>query len=261
MPRFASIVEYNGSDYCGWQRQKSLPSVQETIEKSIRNLEPDLSHITAAGRTDTGVHARGQVIHFDLNKDRSEQTLVAAINANLRPAKIAVLSTRKVPSDFHARFSATKRIYIYRAIVRSTPLVFERGFACHIYRNLDIKAMSQGASHLIGKHDFTSFRSTHCQALSPIKTLDELLIDWQQQPSGKEYIFMLAAKSFLHKQVRSIVGTLIQIGLGKLEPLAMKDILAARDHKACGTLAPPEGLYLKEVCYDPNPFLPTPSTK
>ena len=254
MPRFALIVEYNGSDYCGWQRQKSLPTVQETIENSIRKLEPDLSHITAAGRTDTGVHALGQVIHFDLKKDWGPQTLVAAINANLRPAKIAVLKSRKVESDFHARFSAVKRTYLYRAIVRSSPLVFEKGFAWHIYKELDIEAMSQGASHLLGNHDFTSFRSTHCQALSPVKTLDKIQIDSTLKSNGKEYTFILEAQSFLHKQVRSIVGTLIRVGMGNLVPLDMKKILVAKDRQTCGPLAPPEGLYLKEVSYDPDPF-------
>ena len=254
MPRFALVVEYNGSDYCGWQRQKSLLTVQETIENSIRKLEPDLSHVTAAGRTDTGVHALGQVIHFELKKDWAPQTLIAAINANLRPAKIAVLKSRKVESDFHARFTAVKRTYLYRAIVRSSPLVFEKGFAWHIYKELDIEAMSQGASHLLGNHDFTSFRSSHCQALSPIKTLDTIYIDSSLKPSGKEYTFILKAQSFLHKQVRSIVGTLIQVGMGNLAPLDMKKILVAKDRQACGPLAPPVGLYLKEVSYDPDPF-------
>lgn len=254
MPRFALVVEYNGSDYCGWQRQKSLLTVQETIENSIRKMEPDLTHITAAGRTDTGVHALGQVIHFDLKKDWPQQTLVAAINANLRPARIAVLKSRKVDSDFHARFSAVKRTYLYRAIVRSTPLVFEKGFAWQVYKDLDIKAMSNGASHLIGNHDFTTFRSTHCQAMSPIKTLNNIQIDSRIGPSGKEYNFILEAPSFLHKQVRSIVGTLIRVGMGNLEPLDIKRILTARDRKECEPLAPPEGLFLKKVSYDPDPF-------
>ncbi len=254
MPRFALILEYNGSDYCGWQRQKALLTVQDAIENSIRKLEPDFSHITAAGRTDTGVHALGQVIHFDLCKDWSSQTLVAAINSHLRPAKIAILKSTKVGEDFHARFSAVKRTYLYRVIVRSSPLVFEKGFAWHIYKDIDLEAMTQGASHLIGKHDFTTFRSSHCQALSPVKTLHKIHIDCHMKPLGKEYNIILEAPSFLHKQVRSIVGTLIRIGMGNLAPQNMKKILEAKDRKACGPLAPPEGLYLKEITYNPDPF-------
>ncbi len=254
MSRFALVLEYNGSDYCGWQRQKLQPSVQEAIENAICKLEPDFSHVNAAGRTDTGVHAMGQVIHFDMNKDWSSQTLLKAINSQLRPAKIAVLKSTKVDSDFHARFSAIKRTYLYKVIIRSSPLVFKRGLAWQIYKDLDMDAMTQGASFLVGHHDFTSFRSTHCQALSPVKTLDKLQIQDELLSSGKQYNFTLEAPSFLHKQVRSMVGTLVSVGLGNLAPRNIKQILVAKDRSKCGPLAPPHGLYLKEVCYNPDPF-------
>ncbi|MCY4186572.1 MAG: tRNA pseudouridine(38-40) synthase TruA [Rhodobacteraceae bacterium] len=254
MPRFAMLVEYNGEAYCGWQRQKAQSSVQETIENAIRKLEGDLPHITAAGRTDTGVHALGQVIHFDLKKDWLPQTLIAAINANLRPSRIAVLKASEVAEDFHARFSAVKRTYLYRVIVRSSPLVFESGLAFQIYKDLDLADMIKGASHLMGKHDFTTFRSAHCQALSPVKTMNNIQIDNILSPSGKEYEFILEAPSFLHKQVRSIVGTLIKVGMKNLDPDDVKTILEARNRQECGPLAPPKGLYLKKVTYDHDPF-------
>ncbi len=261
MPRFAMVVEYNGEAYCGWQRQKSQSSVQETIENAIRKLEGDLPHITAAGRTDTGVHALGQVIHFDLKKDWSPQTLKAAINANLRPSRIAVLKTSEVDEDFHSRFSAVERTYLYRVIVRSSPLVFENGLAWHIYKDLDLTGMTKGATYLMGKHDFTTFRSAHCQALSPVKTMNNIQIDSCMRSSGKEYEFILEAPSFLHKQVRSIVGTLVKVGMKNLGPRDVKTILEARNRQECGPLAPPEGLYLKKVTYDPDPFSGTETSK
>jgi tRNA pseudouridine38-40 synthase len=254
MPRYALKIEYDGGPFSGWQRQSGQPSVQETIETALRRLDVDMPGIAAAGRTDAGVHATGQVAHCDLAKDWDPFRLSEALNWHLKPAPIAILATAPVPEDFHARFSATERRYTFRLVARRAPVVHDRGRVWQVLGPLDIGAMRRAAAHLIGHHDFTTFRSTMCQSASPVKTLDEISIDEIEIPHGREYLFHLSARSFLHNQVRSIVGTLERVGAGGWAPERVKAALAARDRAACGPVCPPQGLYLTGVSYPTDPF-------
>ncbi len=254
MPRFAALVEYDGSEFSGFQRQKYQFTVQEAIENALQTLQPDFSYLTGAGRTDSGVHALGQVIHFDMLQPWNPDNLTRAVNGNLHPHKISILKTVRVDDRFHARFSAQKRTYLYRIVSRSEPLVFESAHIWQVHRELDLEAMQDGARYLTGKHDFTTFRSTHCQSSSPVKTLDSITIEKLPCTNGWEFRFTLKALSFLHKQVRSIVGTLERVGVGKWAPDDVKAVLLARNRKACGPLASPQGLFLQKVDYEPNPF-------
>ncbi|MCB1367343.1 MAG: tRNA pseudouridine(38-40) synthase TruA [Rhodobacteraceae bacterium] len=254
MPRYAHKLEYDGSPFCGWQRQQAHPSVQQALEEALRKLDANVPSIAAAGRTDAGVHATGQVAHCDMQRDWDPFRLSQALNFHLKPAPVAVLATALVPDDFHARFSATGRRYLFRLISRRAPLVLERGHLWQVGHDLDLGAMHAAASHLIGKHDFTTFRAAQCQAASPVKTLDRLEIEAISGAYGTEYRFTLAARSFLHNQVRSIVGTLERVGAGNWTPAQVKAALEARDRAACGPVCPPHGLYLTGVSYSEDPF-------
>lgn len=252
MPRFALIVEYHGGPFRGWQRQKGQPSVQQAVETALRRLEPDAPGIAAAGRTDAGVHATGQVAHCDLSRDWDPFRLMEALNHHLRPDPVAVLRAIPVAPDFHARFSAVGRRYLYRIHQRRAPLTLQRGLAWQVRRELDIDAMRAAAGHLLGRHDFTTFRSVMCQAESPVKTLDALEIARSGIPGGQEIRMSFRARSFLHNQVRSIVGTLERVGAGGWPPERVAQALAARDRAACGPVAPPDGLTLTGVEYPPE---------
>lgn len=256
MPRYALKLEYHGGPFAGWQRQSGQPSVQAAVEAALARLDPAAPAIAAAGRTDAGVHASGQVAHCDLAKDWEPFRLMEALNWHLKPAPVAVLAAARVADDFHARFSATERRYLYRIVARRAPLTLEAGLAWRVLRPLDAEAMRDAATHLIGRHDFTTFRSTLCQSKSPVKTLDEIGIDAVAIPHGVEYRFRLRARSFLHNQVRSIVGTLERAGAGAgaWSPADVKAALEARDRAACGPVAPPGGLCLTGVAYPEDPF-------
>jgi tRNA pseudouridine38-40 synthase len=254
MPRFALKLEYHGAPFAGWQRQASEPSVQAALEAALRRLEPDAPGVMAAGRTDAGVHATGQVAHADLARDWDPFRLAEALNHHLRPDPVAVTAAARVADGFHARFSAVERRYLYRIVARRAPLVHERGLAWRVRQPLDAAAMRAAAAHLVGHHDFTTFRSSICQSASPVKTLDEIDLVETVRVDGVEYRFRLRARSFLHNQVRSIVGTLERVGAGRWRPEDVAAALAARDRSACGPVAPPEGLYLTGVRYPEDPF-------
>ena len=245
MPRYKLTLEYHGAPFVGWQRQENGPSVQGALEAALRALEPDAPAIAGAGRTDAGVHATGQIAHCDLARDWEPFRLAEALNWHLKPAPVAVLAVARVADDFHARFSATGRRYLYRMVCRRAPLTVERGLAWRLPHDLDAAAMQAAADLLVGKHDFTTFRSTQCQAASPVKTLDEFRIE----RAGEEIRFHLAARSFLHNQMRSLVGTPERVGAGKWPVERVAEALAARDRADCGPVAPPDGLYLTEVIY------------
>ncbi len=255
MPRYAFKIEYDGHPFAGWQRQPDQPSVQQTMENALRKLDKSFTTLTAAGRTDAGVHATAQVAHADLERDWDPYRLLQAVNYHLKPNPIAVLACAPVSDDFHARFSATERRYMFRIVNRRAPLTHDRGLAWSVGRVLDLDAMREAAAHLVGHHDFTTFRSTYCQAASPMKTLDELRIDPHDIPYGIEYRFHIRARSFLHNQVRSFVGSLEQVGGGTWMPDDMRKALEARSREACGPVCPPYGLYLDDVTYkDGDPF-------
>ncbi|SLN60181.1 tRNA pseudouridine synthase A [Roseivivax jejudonensis] len=254
MPRYALMVEYDGRPFSGWQWQDDRPSVQGAIEAALARLEPDLPRIAAAGRTDAGVHARGQVCHCDMAKDWAPDTFRDALNHHLKPAPVAIVAAAAVDDAWHARFSAVERRYLFRVLNRRPRATLEAGQAWQVQRPLDVAAMRAGAAHLVGHHDFTTFRSTLCQAKSPVKTLDALEIHDVSGPAGREVHVTLRARSFLHNQVRSIVGTLERVGTGAWPPEAVLRALAARDRAACGPVAPPHGLYLTGVGYPAEPF-------
>ncbi len=254
MPRYALKVEYHGGPFAGWQRQAAQPSVQAALESALARLEPGAPAVAAAGRTDAGVHATGQVAHCDLGREWEPFRLMEALNWHLKPAPVAVLAAARVADDFHARFSAIERRYLYRIVARRAPLTLEAGLAWRVLRPLDAEAMRAAAAHLTGHHDFTTFRSTLCQSKSPLKTLDEIGIEELEIPHGREYRFRLRARSFLHNQVRSIVGTLERAGAGAWAPGDVRAALAARDRAACGPVAPPDGLCLTGVSYPADPF-------
>ena len=254
MPRYAFKIEYDGAPFVGWQRQQSQVSVQGSIEKALSNLENKEHAIVGAGRTDAGVHAKCQVSHCDLDKQWEPFRLSEALNFHLRPLPIAVVDCALVDKDWHARFSALERKYLFRLLVRRAPSTHEAGLVWQIGHSLDLAKMVEASKYLIGQHDFTTFRSSICQAQSPIKTLDEIKIDRIEGWSGYEFRFQLRARSFLHNQVRSFVGTLERVGAGSWDPIDVKKALEARDRSACGPVSPPHGLYLTDVVYEPNPF-------
>lgn len=254
MPRYAFQIEYDGGPFAGWQRQAVLPSLQAAVEAALARLEPGPHTIAAAGRTDAGVHATAQVAHADLTKDWDPFRLSEALNFHLKPQPVAIVACARVADDFHARFSAIERRYLFRLVARRAPVVHDRGRVWQVLNPLDAEAMRAGAAHLIGQHDFTTFRSTLCQAKSPLKTLDEIRIEEIARPQGHEYRFHLRARSFLHNQVRSIVGTLERVGAGSWDPADVQAALEARDRAACGPVCPPQGLYLCGVGYPEDPF-------
>lgn len=254
MPRYALKIEYDGGPFNGWQRQSGgQPTVQAAVEAALAQLDAPQT-IAAAGRTDAGVHGLGQVAHCDLTKDWDTFRLIGAVNAHLRPAPVSVVALAQVPDDFHARFSALERRYLFRLVQRRAPVTHDRGLVWQVLHALDLQAMQAGATHLIGHHDFTTFRSSLCQANSPLKTLDEVSITAHDYPHGTEYRFILRARSFLHNQVRSIVGTLERVGVGSWAPGDVGRALVAKDRAACGPVCPPEGLYLTDVGYLVDPF-------
>ena len=245
MPRYRLTIEYDGSGYAGFQAQDGLPTVQGAIETAIRGFCGQTVRIAAAGRTDSGVHATGQVVHVDLDKAWPAETVMNALNAHLVKEAVAVLDSTLVADDWHARFSATGRRYLYRILNRPGRPALERGKVWHVRKPLDADAMQAAAQTLVGHHDFTTFRDLACQSKSPVKTLDVARIS----RVGEEVHLVFEARSFLHRQVRSMTGTLVEVGLGRWTPADVAEALAARDRTACGPVAPSEGLYLTGVAY------------
>ena len=245
MPRFKLLIEYDGTPFVGWQAQDNGVSVQGAIAAAVTAFSGDTVPVQGAGRTDAGVHALGQVAHVDLVKDWDTDTVRDALNFHLRPQPIAVLSAERVGEDFDARFSATKRHYLYRIVNRRADLALEANRSWRVGRPLDTEAMHAAAQRLVGRHDFTTFRAAECQAKSPVKTLDRLDVT----RNGEELNVTAAARSFLHHQVRSIVGSLVHVGEGKWSAGDLAAALAARDRARCGQVAPPQGLYLVRVEY------------
>lgn len=243
--RIKLTIEYDGTHFSGWQRQENASSIQESIEKAIQAFTGESATLFVAGRTDAGVHAQGQVAHVDIPERFDARTIQRAINAHVRPHPIAIIDVRETHSEFHARFDAKRRHYLYKIINRPAPLTFEKNLAWHVPYPLDIKAMQEGGNHLVGRHDFTTFRTVHCQAKCPIRTLDTLHITQQDTAIHVR----LEAQSFLHHQVRNIVGTLTLVGSGKWPPQHVKEALEARDRTAGGPTAPADGLYFMHVAY------------
>lgn len=255
MPRYALKVEYDGAPFAGWQRQADQASVQGAIEAALAKLEKRAHTIAAAGRTDAGVHAIGQVAHCDMQQDWDPFRLSEALNYHLKPDPVAITACAVVGDDWHARFSAVERRYLFKLITRRAPLTFDAGNMWRVNSPLDGAAMQAGADQLLGRHDFTTFRSSICQADSPIRTLDELRVEEIPQDVGQLFHFHVRARSFLHNQVRSFVGTLERVGAGAWDPDDVGRALAAKDRSACGPVCPPHGLYLAEVTYPVDPFM------
>lgn len=245
MPRYRLLIEYDGGPFYGWQRQANGPSVQGALEEAVSAFSGEAAGVHGAGRTDTGVHATGQVAHVDLSRDWPEKTVREAINAGLGSRPVSVLSAELADPDFHARFSADGRRYLYCVLDRQAPPALDRGRVWWRRKTLDVHAMQEAANALIGLHDFTTFRDAACQSASPVKTLDLAVVE----RVGAEVHFRFAARSFLHRQVRSMVGTLVEVGDGRRPADDVARILAAADRAQCGVVAPPQGLYLTEVTY------------
>lgn len=246
MPRYRLLIEYDGRPFHGFQAQADLPSVQGALERAVRRFCGEEIRVSAAGRTDTGVHATGQVVHVDLTKDWPAETVRNALNFHLLPDPVAILSAEVAAEGWHSRFSATERRYRYRILNRMAPPALDQGRVWHVKKPLDADAMHAAAQVLVGHHDFTTFRDLACQAKSPMKTLDVADV-WRE---GEEVILAFASRSFLHRQVRSMTGTLAEVGVGRWTRADVEAALAARDRRACGPVAPAEGLYLTHVGYD-----------
>lgn len=245
MPRYRLLIEYDGRPYNGFQAQANLPTVQGSLERAIVAFCGETLRVGAAGRTDTGVHATGQVVQVDLAKNWPPETVRNALNAHLVPEPISILEVSVAEGDWHARFSATGRRYRYRILNRISPPALDQGRVWHVKKPLDAAAMHAAAQLLVGHHDFTTFRDLACQAKSPMKTLD--VADVRRE--GDEVILEFASRSFLHRQVRSMTGTLAEVGVGRWSADDLAAALAARDRRACGPVAPAEGLYLTGVAY------------
>ncbi len=245
MPRYKLVIEYDGAPFVGWQVQDNGQSVQAVLAAAVAAFCGETVAVNGAGRTDAGVHATGQVAHVELAKDWDTDTVRDAVNAHLRPHPVAVLSAEAVSTDFDARFSATKRHYLYRIVNRRADLALDRRRAWRIGRPLDAAAMQAAAQRLVGRHDFTTFRAAECQARSPVKTLERLDV----ARDGEEICIHASARSFLHTQVRSMVGSLALVGEGRWSGDDLARALDARDRAACGPVAPPDGLYLVRVDY------------
>lgn len=245
MPRYKITIEYDGRPYAGWQRQSDQPSVQQALEEAAARLNGAPVQISGAGRTDSGVHATGQVAHLDLAKDFAADKVMDALNFHLKPNPVAVLNSERVDETFHARFSATERFYLYRISNRRPPLTLDAGFAWRVASPLDADVMHAAAQALVGHHDFSTFRDSQCQADSPMRTLNAISVSRM----GEEVHVRCRAISFLHRQVRSMVGSLVEVGRGK-EPVSyIGSILKAAERAACGPVAPSDGLYLTRVDY------------
>jgi tRNA pseudouridine38-40 synthase len=245
MARYRLTVEYDGGPYRGFQAQADLPTIQGEIERAVAAFSGETVRVHAAGRTDTGVHATGQVVHIDLARDWPAEVVRNALNAHLVPEPIVVLEASVAPEGWHARFSATERRYLYRILNRISPPALEQGRVWHVKKPLDAEAMHAAAQVLVGHHDFTTFRDLGCQAKSPMKTLDLARVS----RAGEEVRLEFASRSFLHRQVRSMTGSLAEVGVGRWTAEDLKAALEARDRKACGQVAPAAGLYLTGVEY------------
>ena len=245
MTRWKLTIEYDGGPFLGWQRQGDDPTVQLAIERAILKMTGEQVTVHGAGRTDAGVHALGMAAHVDIARPITPFRLREGINALVRPAPVSILGVEPVVHDWHARFSCTGRSYLYRILTRRPPPAVDRGRVWHIGKEMDEAAMAEAAAHLVGTHDFTTFRSAHCQSASPVKSLDTLAV----VRGGEEIHVHAAARSFLHHQVRSITGCLGLVGIGKWSPSDMKAALEAKDRTALGLNAPPEGLYFVDASY------------
>lgn len=245
MPRYKLTVEYDGSVFAGWQRQDNAPSVQQTLETAAEALDGAPVQVIGAGRTDAGVHATGQVAHLDLVKTLRADKVRDALNAHLRPHPVSVLEAEEAAPGFHARFDATGRSYVYRIVNRRADLALDKGRAWRVVVDLDAEAMHAAAQALVGRHDFTTFRDANCQADTPVKTLREISVVRQ----GQVIEVRTSARSFLHRQVRSMVGSLVEVGRGRESVGWIGEILAAKDRTKCGPVAPADGLYLVGVSY------------
>ena len=249
MPRYRLLIEYDGGPYKGFQLQaEDIASVQGSLERAIQAFTGERPTLYVAGRTDTGVHATGQVAHFENARVWRPQVVRDAINAHLVPEPIAVVEAEVASDDFHARFSATGRRYLYRILNRRAPPALEQGRVWHVKKRLDHEAMHAAAQRMVGRHDFTTFRDTQCQAKSPIKTLDLIRV-WRE---ADEVLLEFASRSFLHRQVRSMVGSLVEVGAGRWSADQLQAALEAKDRRRCGQVAPPQGLYLTKVEYAPD---------
>ncbi len=246
MPRYKLTLEYDGGPFVGWQRQENGPSVQGAIEDAVKALTGAPAHVYGAGRTDAGVHALAMAAHVDIEKTYDADVVRDAVNHHLKPAPIAVLSAEPARDDFHARFSCLRRSYEYRIINRRSPLALERGRAWRVGQQLDAEAMHGAAQILVGLHDFSTFRSVHCQSKSPVKTLDEISVS----RAGEDIILLCCAPSFLHHQVRSIAGSLVEVGRGKWRRRDLEAALNAKSRDACGPVAPANGLYFRRADYE-----------
>ena len=246
MPRYRLLLEYDGGPYNGFQAQAGQPTVQGSLERAVAAFCGETVRVHAAGRTDTGVHATGQMAHVDLAKDWPAETERNALNAHLRGEPIVVLAADVAPEGWHARFSATERRYRYRILNRVSPPGLERGHVWHVKAELDADAMHAAAQVLTGVHDFTTFRDVNCQAKSPVKTLDVARVSRE----GDEVVLVFEARSFLHRQVRSMTGSIAEVGIGRWTADDLAAALDARDRKACGQVAPADGLYLTGVSYE-----------
>ena len=245
MPRYRLTIEYDGTGFCGWQRQANGSSVQQALETAISKFCGERVVVFGAGRTDAGVHALAQTAHLDICRETAAEVLRSALNHHLRPLAVSILAAEPVPAEFDARISAVERVYRYRILNRRAPPALDRGRVWHVAPPLAVEAMQEGARHLLGRHDFSTFRDSLCQAKSPVKTLDGLEVS----RFGDEIRIEARARSFLHRQVRNMTGTLKLVGLGRWHPDDIARALAARDRRAGGPTAPPEGLYLVEVRY------------
>ena len=245
MPRYRLLLEYDGGPYNGFQAQAGQPTVQGSLERAVKAFCGQTLRVAAAGRTDTGVHATGQVVHVDLAKDWPAETVRNALNFHLMPDPVSVLAAEVAVGDWHSRFSATGRRYRYRILNRVSPPALDQGRVWHVKKPLDAEAMHAAAQVLVGHHDFTTCRDLNCQAKSPMKTLDIAAV----RREGEEVILEFASRSFLHRQVRSMTGTLAEVGVGRWTKADVAEALEARDRRACGPVAPAEGLYLTGVTY------------